>query len=641
MVEFYYVLYRESYSGTSQYTLKGLKSVHYTAQSNSEDNIRYGSIYSTRLEIEVYYTDHPKIAVGEIINLAARRNFNSSFEEQSSANTYLIDDFEVYEVKEESKNTYKVVAYDGLKRLDIDYSARLRELNDNGSFPMTIADLLTDVATVAGLTISITGFGTLPPESLSINSFYSDNITCRDIMSWYVELVGGVLIFGTFNNNIIFVTNYATTGNAGGYLSKSKYIISPTDQTTYYDDNNNELIPVFYKQDGLKKFNTVVQPIDQVVIVKSDGSLYARYPYIVNNPTNVYYVSGNPLVDLIQDTANSSYVANRLKTSLDNVFSQIGTYPYKTAEIALFPFRFPFDRTSIVTVEDIDGNRWRMPVMTVDVTDEEVRISSYGNETYDPSTGAYDTADQKTTSLDIRVNNIDSDKVSKSGDTMTGGLTLDGSDLSGVGQHLMLRIDGNKKSKADEIPSVSSNSPYGSISMYDLVGYRVFYNECVLNTNGRVYCSYIVARRTSNGTNNTHGFYMGINTDGSRTVTFPTGSKDAWLEGLGFITAQETTVANILSAGTDVTITSASFDVFGRVAQLYVLLKRTSAVTGSTTVTTLGTLASGKHPCATAMAIATQHPNNTAHINTNGQIRYYGTITANENIYILATYLLP
>lgn len=441
MVQFYYRIYRPSYNGTSYNYLDGLKSIHYKEQSNNEENMRFGSIYPVYLEFDVYYTSHPMITVGEIIRLNVKRNFDSSFEEQSTTNSYYVHEFQVYEVKSEGRNTYKVIAYDGLKKLDADYSARLRELNNNGSFPMTLADFLTDVASVAGLDLSITGLGNYAPESLNIKGFYSDNLTCRDIMSWYVELVGGVMVFGTYDNNLIMIASYARGGTSPGYTNKSSYIICPTDQTTYYDDNSNELIPVFYKQDGLKDLNVTVQPVDQVIIIKSDGSVYGKYPYTVNNPTNIYYLSGNPLVDLLQDTANGSYVANRLKTSIDVIFSGIGNYLYKTAEITLFPFRYPdFSTTNIVTVEDTSGVRWRMPIMSIDITDEEVRIGSYGNATYESVSGAYSTADQKVTSLDIRVNNLEAggggggNYVSKSGDTMTGNLTMSGAEVVGNSQ---------------------------------------------------------------------------------------------------------------------------------------------------------------------------------------------------------------
>ena len=166
--------------------LSPIKHFHYRAQSNQDENLRYGSAIPSFIEVEVFIQSGNMVSVGEQLTYCQVYNVDESFN-PSTETIYTVGLYTVYECRTIDKNVYEFIAYDNLKKLDADFSVRLRELNASGSFPMNASSLLQEAATVAGVTY------TLPPlpmkwQLISLQAFYSDTITCRDIFSAVAEL---------------------------------------------------------------------------------------------------------------------------------------------------------------------------------------------------------------------------------------------------------------------------------------------------------------------------------------------------------------------------------------------------------------------------------------------------------------------
>ena len=115
--------------------------------------------------------------------------------------------------------------------------------------------------------------------------------------------------------------------------------------------------------------------------------------------------------------------------------------------------------------------------------------------------------------------------VTKSGDTMTGDLTLS--------KGKFLRLDTN----LDDATLCSSRaiSKYiCGISTNDSNDNNVFYSETALPIDGSVYRSFIVRAQDSGGNEYLNGFYVKIKNDGSPQIYFPSNaSRKAWCTGLG------------------------------------------------------------------------------------------------------------
>ena len=122
-------------------TLGYLKSVHYKAQCNDTSDLRFGALLNEILTVEVYNSNEAKLTVGAWVSFEA--NNNPAADDDSRTAGY--DDsnytfYGIYKIDQiiDGKGFYSFVAYSVTHDLNVDYSARLKELGDSGSFPMTI-----------------------------------------------------------------------------------------------------------------------------------------------------------------------------------------------------------------------------------------------------------------------------------------------------------------------------------------------------------------------------------------------------------------------------------------------------------------------------------------------------------------------
>ena len=169
--------------------------------------------------------------------------------------------------------------------------------------------------------------------------------------------------------------------------------------------------------------------------------------------------------------------------------------------------------------------------------------------------------------------------VNKSGDTMTGDLTL--SDRKAYRS----TYDQNVRRNA----TAPSSAVYGSGQyVNDSNGDNIFYSEMAWTTDRKLYRSFIVRRLDSSGANAvTNGFYLGINNDGTKYVTVTDAA--AWRTALGFGTDLGWT--NLATA------TNFYIKYMKRGRIVFVVADSRGGKTASTSgYTTLGTLPSGYRP---------------------------------------------
>ena len=78
------------------------------------------------------------------------------------------------------RSTYKITAYDGMSRLDADFSAWLYA--HQSSFPLSLTAVVNQALALAG--VSLASGAALPDNgSYPVQAFYSDGLTCRQIVS--------------------------------------------------------------------------------------------------------------------------------------------------------------------------------------------------------------------------------------------------------------------------------------------------------------------------------------------------------------------------------------------------------------------------------------------------------------------------
>ncbi len=219
--------------------------------------------------------------------------------------------------------------------------------------------------------------------------------------------------------------------------------------------------------------------------------------------------------------------------------------------------------------------------------------------------------------------------VQKSGDTMTGALTV----KDNIGLQTSSFTDGTQV-------STTANGKY--LDLLDSNSYRIGYLTPRFYSDGAQGIR-LGARRNINGSDQYAAIDLGINSDGTRFVSLSANVPNAFMDALSESTAYTTsTISDIATAGTDVTISAASYAQWGKIASVYFQLSSSSALSSSSTVT-LATLKTGKRPAIISIANGgtLSEYGYYCSINTSGQVRFRGAVTAGTSIYIQSTFILP
>ena len=410
--------------------ITAVKSVRYTQQAIDNKCIRLGNCFSSCIEVTAYGTGSAIVANGEEIRYYKVYDVDSSFNPIDPPREEYIGTFTAIS-SIPTKNTFSFVAYDNVYKLSVDFSQHLASIQS--SFPMLISDLLAEIETVSGVQFGLSGNEWWTQYSVSVDYFYADGVTCRDIVSAIYELSGYNIAVN--NSGEIIGKTFGNTNSAPGWLACKKYIVCPTDQITYYEDINQTvpLIPAFYKENGINISDYEAKEPSKVVFKKSDGTILKEaspvYPPLY---TNEYIVSGNIILDNIIIDANADtalgWCCSNVLSQLSKITSGVSSSVYfnvRNAEAHLFPFRNPYSCFMIAYVRDAQGVAFQFPIMKMVETDSEVVLYSYTNEYFDNSAQNYNSTDQNVVALSALVNKIggDIDDINNDIGTINGDIT--------------------------------------------------------------------------------------------------------------------------------------------------------------------------------------------------------------------------
>lgn len=167
----------------------------------------------------------------------------------------------------------------------------------------------------------------------------------------------------------------------------------------------------------------------------------------------------------------------------------------------------------------------------------------------------------------------------------------------------------------------------------------------------------IAASNISNGSAVSNALELRMEQDGTRSVAFT--SPAAWCDALGLGTSgvlpitiaqggsgqtgveSSSTASNVITGSSGVTINGAAYAKWGKVVQIYVDLKSTSAISASSW-TTVGTIVSDLRPrWSTGGSLVAPCVAANIIIESNGNLRLKGAISANTTITIGAIYIIP
>lgn len=162
--------------GEAGSTLKAL-TLHTAVNAGQEFTI--GSAFSDYIEAEIWADPDGslQITAGDALTY---------YRQDDAGNRTKVGVFYAEKPTRTKRNSYKITAYDNMSKLDADFSGWLHA--NQAQFPKTIWHLVQLACQRAGVTLASSS---LPINgSYSVQAFYADDLTCRQIISWAAEAAG-------------------------------------------------------------------------------------------------------------------------------------------------------------------------------------------------------------------------------------------------------------------------------------------------------------------------------------------------------------------------------------------------------------------------------------------------------------------
>ena len=294
------------------------------------------------------------------------------------------------------RNSYKVTAYDTMSKLDADFSGWLRA--NQAQFPKTIWQLVQLACQRAGVTLASSS---LPINgSYSVQAFYADDLTCRQIISWAAEAAGC----------------YAHM-NADGKLQFLTYTDKRSTAKITPDGASSSTA---YYADSLSYEDYTVKTIEKVQIRQSDSDVGVIYPDSTT-ATNTYAVQGNLLL-------TTGTEAN-LKTVAQNLYNVLKSVTYTPCKVSV-PSSSGLACGQIVYVKDARGREFDTYLMSATISSGKASFKSVGSASRESSSAVNSQSYKNLTGKMLEIK------------TSVDGLEVKASDLTGKYTDLKATVDG-------------------------------------------------------------------------------------------------------------------------------------------------------------------------------------------------------
>lgn len=294
------------------------------------------------------------------------------------------------------RNSYKVTAYDTMSKLDADFSGWLHA--NQAQFPKTIWQLVQLACQRAGVTLASSS---LPINgSYSVQAFYADDLTCRQIISWAAEAAGCYAHMNA-DGKLQFLT-YAD--------KRSTVKITPdgaSSSTAYYADS-------------LSYEDYTVKAIEKVQIRQSDSDVGVIYPDSTT-ATNTYAVQGNLLL-------TTGTEAN-LKSVVQNLYNVLKNVTYTPCKVSV-PSSSGLACGQIVHVKDARGREFDTYLMSATISSGKASFESVGSASRESSSAVNSQSYKNLTGKMLEIK------------TSVDGLEVKASDLTGKYTDLKATVDG-------------------------------------------------------------------------------------------------------------------------------------------------------------------------------------------------------
>lgn len=366
-----------------------VKSLTLHTAVNAGQEFTIGSAFSDYIEAEIWADPGGslQITAGDALTY---------YRQDDAGNRTKVGVFYAEKPTRTKRNSYKVTAYDTMSKLDADFSGWLHA--NQAQFPKTIWQLVQLACQRAGVALASSS---LPINgSYSVQAFYADDLTCRQIISWAAEAAGCYAHMNA-DGKLQFLT-YAD--------KRSTVKITPdgaSSSTAYYADS-------------LSYEDYTVKAIEKVQIRQSDSDVGVIYPDSTT-ATNTYAVQGNLLLTTGTE-ANLKSVAQNLYNVLKNV-------TYTPCKVSV-PSSSGLACGQIVHVKDARGREFDTYLMSATISSGKASFESVGSASRESSSAVNSQSYKNLTGKMLEIK------------TSVDGLEVKASDLTGKYTDLKATVDG-------------------------------------------------------------------------------------------------------------------------------------------------------------------------------------------------------
>jgi len=405
-----------------------VKSLTLHTAVNAGQEFAIGSAFSDYIEAEIWADPGGslQITAGDALTY---------YRQDDAGNRTKVGVFYAEKPTRTKRNSYKVTAYDTMSKLDADFSGWLHA--NQAQFPKTIWQLVQLACQRAGVALASSS---LPINgSYSVQAFYADDLTCRQIISWAAEAAGC----------------YAHM-NADGKLQFLTYTDKRSTAKITPDGASNSTA---YYADSLSYEDYTVKAIEKVQIRQSDRDVGVIYPDSTT-ATNTYAVQGNLLL-------TTGTEAN-LKTVVQNLYNVLKNVTYTPCKVSV-PSSSGLTCGQIVHVKDARGREFDTYLMSATISSGKASFESMGSASRESSSAVNSQSYKNLTGKMLEIK------------TSVDGLEVKASDLTGKYTDLKATVDGlSSEVKKDTKITGGGNLILGSESFKNAAlqgGGTVEYND--------------------------------------------------------------------------------------------------------------------------------------------------------------------
>lgn len=366
-----------------------VKSLTLHTAVNAGQEFTIGSAFSDYIEAEIWADPDGslQITAGDALTY---------YRQDDAGNRTKVGVFYAEKPTRTKRNSYKVTAYDTMSKLDADFSSWLRA--NQAQFPKTIWQLVQLACQRAGVALASSS---LPINgSYSVQAFYADDLTCRQIISWAAEAAGC----------------YAHM-NADGKLQFLTYTDKRSTVKITPDGASNSTA---YYADSLSYEDYTVKAIEKVQIRQSDSDVGFIYPDSTT-ATNTYAVQGNLLL-------TTGTEAN-LKSVVQNLYNVLKNVTYTPCKVSV-PSGSGLACGQIVHVKDARGREFDTYLMSATTSSGKASFESVGSASRESSSAVNSQSYKNLTGKMLEIK------------TSVDGLEVKASDLTGKYTDLKATVDG-------------------------------------------------------------------------------------------------------------------------------------------------------------------------------------------------------